>query len=73
MRDIVRRHWLMIGERHGVAGADGRAAQFVIDDLINRTPAVIKKVRQLLPRDFPQALGDSILNGLQAAADRLAH
>jgi serine/threonine-protein kinase HipA len=72
MRDIFRRHWLAVGERYGVVTADGRAAQFVVDDLVARTPEVVRSVRAMLPEDFPQGLTDSILQGLQAAADRLA-
>lgn len=72
MRDIQRKHWLAVGERYGVVSSDGRAAQSVIDDLIVRTPAVVRSVRQILPSDFPARLADSILGGLQAAADRLA-
>lgn len=72
MRDILRRHWLAVGERHGVVTPDGRAAQFVIDDLVARTPDVIRTVRGMLPQAFPQALANSILDGMHAAADRLA-
>lgn len=72
MNDILRRHWLAVGAEHGVVTPDGRGAAFVVDDLIARTPKVVRTVRALLPDDFPQALADSILNGLQAAADELA-
>jgi serine/threonine-protein kinase HipA len=73
MRDIVRRHWLGVGERHGVVSPDGRAARFVVDNLVERTPQVIQAVRAQLPKNFPIALADSILNGLQEAADKLAN
>lgn len=72
MRDILRRHWLAVGERHGVVTPEGRPAHFVIDDLVARSPEVMRKVRGMLPSSFPLALADSILGGLQAAADRLA-
>lgn len=72
MRDIQRRHWLAVGERHGVLTPDGRPAQFVIDDLIDRTPRVVQAVRDMLPKDFPGMLADSILGGLQDAADKLS-
>jgi serine/threonine-protein kinase HipA len=71
-RDIQRKHWLAVGERHGIVSADGRNAEFVIDDLVARTPGVVETVRQALPRDFPEQLADSILTGLQTAANRLA-
>ena len=72
MRDILRRHWLALGGRHGVVTDDGRQVQFVIDDIVARTPAVISAVRAALPAGFPASLADSILEGLQDAASRLA-
>ena len=72
MREILRRHWLAVGERHGVTTQDGRDARFVVDDLVERTPQVIQDVRAQLPKDFPAALADAILGGLQEAAKRLS-
>ncbi len=72
MRDILRRHWLAVGARHGVIAEDGRPAESVVDDLVAKTPAVVAAVRQQLPPDFPLPLADSILGGLQDAANRLA-
>ena len=72
MRDILRRHWLAVGARHGVIADDGRGAESVVDDLVARTPEVVAAVRQQLPPDFPLPLADSILGGLQDAASRLA-
>jgi serine/threonine-protein kinase HipA len=72
MREILRRHWLDVGERHGVTAADGRGAHGVVDDLVARTPQVIQTVRAQLPPDFPPAVADSIFAGLQEAAHRLA-
>jgi len=72
MRDIQRRHWLAVGERYGVVTTDGRGARLVVDDLVARTPDVVRAVRARLPQGFPAALTDSILGGLQAAADKLA-
>jgi len=72
MHEILRRHWLGLGERYGVVTAEGRNVQAVIDDIIARTPSVVQAVRARLPQGYPQDLADDILNGLQAAADRLA-
>lgn len=72
MHEILRRHWLGAGEEYGVVTAEGRGAAFVVDGLVARTPEVVRGVRALLPEAFPQALADSILDGLQAAADKLA-
>ncbi|QDQ88759.1 type II toxin-antitoxin system HipA family toxin [Alcaligenaceae bacterium SJ-26] len=71
MHDILRRHWVQIGTEYGIVTPDGLAAEAVIDDLIERTPAVIDTVHALLPKDFPQALADRILDGLSSAANRL--
>jgi serine/threonine-protein kinase HipA len=72
MRDILRRHWLAVGARHGVIADDGRPAESIVDDLVARTPNVVAAVRQQLPQDFPLPLADSILGGLQDAAHQLA-
>jgi serine/threonine-protein kinase HipA len=72
MRDILRRHWIAVGERHGVVDARGGDVRAVLDDLIARTPEVLQTVRTGLPEDFPPAIADSILKGLQDAANRLA-
>lgn len=72
MRDILRRHWLTLGARHGIVAGDGREVAFILDDLAARTPRVIDAVRAKLPKDFPQQVADSILDGLQNAAHRLA-
>jgi len=72
MREILRRHWLALGARHGVVTDNGRQVEFVIDDIVARTPAVISAVRARLPTGFPTTLADSILEGLQDAAGRLA-
>ena len=71
MRDILRRHWLSLGARHGIVTEDGRQVQFILDDLIARTPGVVTRVRTKLPADFPEQVADSILGGLRDAAYRL--
>lgn len=72
MRDILRRHWLAVGARHGVVTDDGRPVQALLDDIVARTPDVIATVRAKLPVSFPMLVADSILDGLQEAANRLA-
>lgn len=71
MRDIVRRHWLAVGAEHGVVAPDGRGAEVVLDDLVAKTPEVVRAVRALLPKRFPEHVAASILNGLQLAANKL--
>ena len=73
MREILRRHWLAVGERHGVTTPDGRGVSFVIDDLVNRAPQVIQQVRAQLPKDFPESLAEQILSGLQEASRKISN
>lgn len=72
MADILRRHWLELGTRHGVVTADGRPAQAVVDELVTRTPELLAQVRAQLPHGFPADVADSILESVQGAAARLA-
>lgn len=71
MRDILCRHWLALGMRHGIVTEDGRQAQFILDDLIARTPGVADAVQAKLPTDFPEQVASSILSGLRDAANKL--
>ena len=71
MKEILRRHWLAVGERHGISTPDGEGAFAVLDDLVDRTPQVIAAVRAELPNGFSQYVADSILGSLQDAANRL--
>lgn len=71
MRDILRRHWLTLGTRHGIVDEDGRQVQIILEDLIARTPGVVDSVRAMLPSDFPEQIADRILGGLQDAANKL--
>ncbi len=73
MKEILHRHWLALGARHGVLTEDGRPVQHLIDGIVAQTPTAIAAVRAKLPEDFPAALADSILDGLQDAADRLVN
>ncbi|WP_235515306.1 type II toxin-antitoxin system HipA family toxin [Achromobacter sp. Root83] len=72
MHDILRRHWIAVGTEHGVVNHNGQGVENVLDDLVARTPGVVKTIRALLPAGFPMHVAESILNGLQEAADKLA-
>jgi serine/threonine-protein kinase HipA len=71
MNEIQRRHWVALGSRHGVVTADGRPAEALLDDLVARTPEVITRIQGELPEGFPQALANSILDGLAQASKQL--
>ncbi len=72
MRDILRRHWLALGARHGVLTDDGREIEHLIDQILKRTPAVIASVSALLPHGFDTRVADAVFDGMRGAADRLA-
>ena len=72
MREILRRHWIAVGERYGIVTPDGKPVAAVLDDLVERTTAVIEAVRAQLPNDFPELVAEPILAGLQDAANKLA-
>jgi serine/threonine-protein kinase HipA len=65
--EIRTRHWLETSKRCGLGEMKG-----VIEDVIVRTPAVIEQVRELIPRRFPGAIADSILQGISAHAKQLS-
>lgn len=71
MREILRRHWIDIGTRHGIVTEDGRPAEFIVNELAESTPAVVATVREKLPANFPEHVANSILAGLQDAALKL--
>jgi len=72
MREILRRHWVALGARHGVLDEAGFGAEHLIDDIAARTPEVIAKVRTQLPKQFPAKLAEAVFKGMQDAATRLA-
>ncbi|WP_066452954.1 hypothetical protein [Castellaniella caeni] len=72
MRDIARRHWVTVGTAHGVMAPDGQGVEAVLDEMVAQTPEVVHTVRAQLPDGFPAHVADSILSGLQTAAEKLA-
>jgi len=71
IKDVHRRHWIGLAGRYGVVGSAGESVETLIDALIARTPAVIQQVRHALPPDFPPHLAETILGGLESAAQQL--
>lgn len=72
MHEILRRHWVALGARHGILTEDGRQVELLIADVVARTPGVIGAVRAALPEGFPKHVADCIFEGLQSAAQHLA-
>ena len=71
MRDILRRHWVALGARHGVLDESARPVEHLVDEIVARIPDVVSKVSTQLPDGFPARLADSIFEGMQDAATRL--
>lgn len=68
VRSIQRRHFNGTARKVGY----GDNAEPLIQKILEHTPAVITEVRNALPEGFNQSVADAILDGLQAAAQRLA-
>lgn len=71
MREILRRHWVAAGTKHGITTIDGRPVTDLLDDIKSRTPEVIATAGAQLPDGFPAQVADSIFEGLQDAANKL--
>jgi serine/threonine-protein kinase HipA len=65
--EIHTRHWLETAKRCGFG-----EMKSVVEDVIARTPAVIERVRKLIPPVFPSEIADSMLQGLCARAEHLS-
>lgn len=72
MREILRRHWEAAGRRNGVVTATGEGVDAIIEEIVERTPAAVDAVAANLPDRFPARVAEPILEGLRAAAGRLA-
>lgn len=72
LREILPRHWVALGQRHGVRAADGRGVEALIEAAATLTPGVVAAVNGELPAGFPAELADRILGGLADAARKLS-
>jgi serine/threonine-protein kinase HipA len=66
-KEICARHWVETAKRCGFGEMKG-----VVEDVIAKTPAVIKQVRSTIPARFPAQIVDSILQGISARAAQLS-
>ena len=67
MSEIQPRHWYDLALRHGIA-VTGQDSPF--QQVIDQTPRVIEKIKDLLPADFPVKVSQSIFDGLSNAVKR---
>ena len=66
--EIQRRHWNEMARRCGL----GLNAENLIKELIEKTLGVIKRVSEILPKDFPEHISTPVFEGLQNSSNRLA-
>ncbi len=64
--EIHARHWIETAKRHGITNMNS-----IIEDLVAKTPAVIERMRNRLPADFPSQIAQTILDGLRSRAKQL--
>jgi serine/threonine-protein kinase HipA len=64
---IVKRHWEETARFCGIGAYWPR----LLEELLDRTPGVIDSVASGLPKDFPQHVAGTILDGLRKSAAKL--
>jgi serine/threonine-protein kinase HipA len=65
---ILYRHWEETARRIGMSAA----VEALIQELVESTPQVIETVAAQIPKDFPDGVATSILEGLRSASTRLS-
>jgi len=64
--EIHGRHWLETAKRCGLGGM-----QSIVQDVIDRTPDVVKQVHAKIPKGFPAQIADAIMDGIKASTERI--
>jgi serine/threonine-protein kinase HipA len=64
LKSIQRRHFETLGKRMGLAGETDR----LISEIAQRAALVVEQVQKGLPKDFPQAMLERVLRGLEKSA-----
>ena len=63
---ILGRHWEETAKRCGL----GSVFRLLVEELPDRTPAVVDSVSARLPKGFPDSIASPILDGLRRSAVR---
>lgn len=71
MKNILRRHWVTVGERYGIVSPRGFAVDAILEKVVAMTPGVVAGVQSTLPAGFPAEVAEPIFVGLLDAAKRL--
>lgn len=66
LKDIQRRHFNETASRIGV-----KTAEPLIGEILEAVPRAISSVQKEIPKDFPQHVLDSVLQGIERSAKRL--
>lgn len=66
LTEILARHWFEMARKCGVDG------ESIVADLLRRLPEALATVTAALPADFPDAVSEPILRGLERSGARLA-
>ncbi len=88
MQEMLWRHWVEVGERNGVTTPSGgnvnaRSGKALVvpsrndvtallSEAVARTPQVVRTVSGVLPKGFPAAVAEPLLEGLTASAKAAA-
>ena len=64
---IVARHWMETAKRSGFW-----EMKLMMEEVVDRTPEMIRQVTKNLPVKFPSSIADSILKGIAARTKQLA-
>lgn len=67
---IQRRHWISQGQQVGLSA---EMTEELIEEVISQTEAVIDRVSQLLPVDFPLDIAEAIFEGMKKQRLKLAN
>ncbi|MEY2342000.1 type II toxin-antitoxin system HipA family toxin [Acidithiobacillus sp. IBUN Pt1247-S3] len=67
LTEIRRQHWNITAKRKAL----GLDFEDVIQDVLDKVPAVLENLPKLLPSDFPKSVSDPIFIGMRRQADRL--
>jgi serine/threonine-protein kinase HipA len=69
LKSIQRRHFDSLAKRMGLEAE----AERLIGEMLAKTPAAIEHVQAQLPKNFPQALLERVLSGLERSSKALGH
>lgn len=70
IKEISRRHWLQTAKKAKYPVDEMNA---IIDEVIEQTPAVLSRVRKMLPADFPKDVSNPIFKNVEKLLDVISY